>query len=157
KLEVPELPDLSTVYATYSAEEVFQQAKETYPEIRQAAYNSMAAKTNIEIVKGGFYPQLSLGAGIGSGYSSASVDPVTNQRTVFSQQLNDNLSEYIGVSLNIPIFNNFRTRISVRRAKISYQNALLNEQQAENNLNKIINQAVLDVRAAEKNYYSSQQ
>ena len=46
-------------------------------------------------------------------------------------------------------------RSSVRRAKINFQNSLLNEQLAKNNLNKIINQAVYDLRAAEKRYYST--
>jgi len=156
-LEKPVLPESSTITTVYSADEVFSQAKRDYPEIRQAAYNSQAAKSNIDIVKGGFYPQLSVGGGIGTGYSSASIDPLTMKETTFRRQLDDNLSEYVGVSLTIPIFNNFRTRISVRKAKISYENALLGERQAENNLNKIIHQAVLDLRAAEKSLHSNQQ
>src|SRR5690606_25080311 len=72
-------------------------------------------------------------------------------------QLSDNFSQYIGFSLSIPIFNNFRTKISIKKARISYANALLGERQAENNLNKVIHQAVLDLRAAEKSLYSNQQ
>ena len=156
-LEKPPLPEFSSIVTAYSAEDVYSQAKKNYPEIKQAEYNSQVAKSNIDIVKGGFYPQLSLGGGLGTGYSSASYDPITMKETSFNSQLSDNFSQYIGVSLSIPIFNNFRTRISVRKAKISYQNALLGERQAENNLNKIIHQAVLDLRAAEKSLHSNQQ
>ncbi|HUH19193.1 TolC family protein, partial [Albibacterium sp.] len=87
----------------------------------------------------------------GTGYSSAQVS------SDFNQQLSDNLNQYIGFSLSIPIFNNFRTKIAVRKARISYENALVNERQSENNLSKIINQAVLDLRAAEKSYNSTRQ
>src|SRR5690606_28520989 len=159
ELEKPPLPEFeSQVQVTaYSAEDVYNQAKGNFPEIRQASYNAEAAKTNIEVLKGGLYPSLSLRGGISTGYSSASYDPFTNLKTNFNTQLGDNFSRYIGVSLSIPIFNNFRTRISVKKATISYENALLGVRQAENNLNKIIHQAVLDLRAAEKSLYSNRQ
>ncbi|OYZ46918.1 MAG: hypothetical protein B7Y19_08295 [Sphingobacteriales bacterium 24-40-4] len=44
----------------------------------------------------------------------------------------------------------------MRRANINFQNAMLSEQLTKNNLNKVINQAVYDLRAAEKRYYSAQ-
>ena len=151
ELETPALPEVSLSANPYTAAELFAQIRETYPEIKQAEYNSLAAKTNIAIAKSGYYPELSLRGSAGTGYSSA------QQSSDFNQQLSDNLNEYIGFSLSIPIFNNFRTKIAVSKAKISYENALLNERQAENNLNKIINQAVLDLRSAEKSYNSTRQ
>jgi outer membrane protein len=150
-LETPSLPEFSVDATAYSAAELFAQIRETYPEIKQAEYNTLAAKTNIEIAKSGYYPELSLRGSAGTGYSSA------QQSSDFNQQLSDNLNQYIGFSLSIPIFNNFRTKIAVSKAKISYENALLSERQSENNLSKIINQAVLDLRAAEKSYNSTQQ
>lgn len=154
-LEKPILPDPSNVESKYSAQEVFSHAVENFPEIRIAEYNSEAAKTNIDIIKGAYYPTLSVSAGLGSGYTSSFIDPQTNEVMAFRDQLKANRSEFVGLSLNIPIFNNFRTRIGVKRAKISYQNALLGEQRAKNDLNKVINQGVLDLRAADKNYISS--
>jgi outer membrane protein len=154
-LEKPILPDPSNIESGYSAQEVFSYAVENFPEIEIAKYNSQAAKTNIDILKGGYYPTLSISAGLGSGYTSSFIDPQTNVVMAFRDQLKANRSEFIGLSLNIPIFNNFRTRIGVKRAKISYQNALLNEQSARNDLNKVINQSVLDLKAADKNYISS--
>jgi outer membrane protein len=72
----------------------------------------------------------------------------------FFKQLSDNFNQSIGVSLQIPIFNRFSSRTSVRKAKIQYENARVTTQLARNNLNKIIYQAVLDVKAAEKSYLS---
>jgi outer membrane protein len=154
-LEKPTLADPSNIESSYSAKEVFDYAVENFPEIEFAKYNSEFAKKNIDIAKGGFYPALSASAGLGSGYTSSFIDPQTNDIMAFREQLKANRSEFIGLSLSIPIFNNFRTRIGVKKAKISYQNALLGEQKAKNDLNKIINQAVLDLKAADKNYTSS--
>lgn len=154
-LEKPILADPSNVESHYSAKEVFGYAVENFPEIRVAKYNTEAAKKNIEIFKGGFYPTFSASAGLGSGYTSSFIDPQTNEIMAFRDQLRANRSEFVGLSVSIPIFNNFRTRIGVKKAKISYENALVNEERAKNDLNKVINQAVLDLRAADKNYTST--
>lgn len=156
-LEKPLLPEFESITTSYSAKDVYLEAKSIYPEIKQASYNKLAAEKNIDIMKGGYYPTLSLSGGVGSGYSSASKDYTTGEELPFHQQVDDNLSTFVGFSISIPIFNNFQTRIAVKKAKISYENALLGERQAENNLNKVIHQAVVDLRAAEKSYYSNEQ
>ena len=43
----------------------------------------------------------------------------------FSTQLRNNFSQYIGLNLNIPIFNRFQTRNSIRTAKIQRENQQL--------------------------------
>src|SRR5690606_16294734 len=52
-LETPSLPEFSVDATAYSAAELFAQIRETYPEIKQAEYNTLAAKTTIEIAKSG--------------------------------------------------------------------------------------------------------
>lgn len=153
-LEIPVLPDIENMESEYTAQQVFNSALMTFPEIEVAKYNAEAAKKNIAIAKGGYYPTLSLSGGISTGYSSTATEPLTNERMGFGRQLNVNRGESIGLSLSIPIFNNFRTRIGVSKAKISYENALVSEQRAKNDLNKVINQAVLDLKAADGNYTS---
>ncbi|WP_026904163.1 TolC family protein [Pedobacter glucosidilyticus] len=144
-------PNLSLQYTHVYREgnEVYKKAVENYPDIKLAQYNSEAFKTAIKVAKGGFYPSLSFGGGLGTSYSN--ISPFS-----FKSQLENNVSKFIGVDLSIPIFNNYRSRSSVNIAKIRYQDALVTEQLAKNNLNKIINQAVLDLRSAEKRYVSTQ-
>lgn len=154
-LEKPELPDVSELGMNHSAKEVFNYAVANFPEIQVERYNTEASKKNVEIAKGGYFPTLSTSASLRTGYSSTFIDPKTNALMIFKDQLKANRSEFVGLSLNIPIFNNSRTRINVKKAQISYQNSLLVEQKAKNDLNKVINQAVLDLRAADKNYTSS--
>jgi len=156
-LEKPELPEVGEIASVYDAGTVFSNAVRSFPEIRQAEYNRLAAEKNIDIARGGYYPTLSLSGGLSTVYSSSNENLMTGKPFSLSKQFHDNFSQSLGITLNIPIFNNLRTRIGVSKAKISYQNALIAEQQTKNELNKIINQAVLDLRAAEKQYRSSEQ
>ncbi len=155
-LEIPRLPDVNAIESDYLATQVYQEAVLNYPEIRQAEFTSLLAKKNIDIAKGAFYPSLSMSGGFGTNYSSQARDFVTGQFLPFGEQLRRNTSQSVGFTLNIPIFNNLRTRINVAKAKIGYENALTNEQLAKNNLNKIVNQAVLDLRSSEKRYNSAE-
>jgi len=75
----------------------------------------------------------------------------------FANQIKDNFNQSVGLSLQIPIFNHFSARTSVRKAKLSYENAQLTTQLAKVTLSKTIIQAVLDLNAAVKQYASAQQ
>jgi outer membrane protein len=83
--------------------------------------------------------------------------PIYSANYPFFTQIGDNFNQSIGLSVQIPIFNHFSARTSVRKAKLNYQNAELATQIAKNNLSKTIIQAVLDLEAAEKSYLSSKQ
>ena len=82
------------------------------------------------------------------------ISPLTESYK-FADQVKDNFGQYIGVSLQIPIFNGFTTRSVVRKAKISYLQNQTEEQLSKNNLNKVIYQAVADLKAAQSTFESS--
>ncbi|MFC3196896.1 TolC family protein [Parapedobacter deserti] len=164
-LEKPDIESIENVAVAYNPTAVYTEALKVQPDIRAAAFSSEAAKNNIAIARGAYYPTLGFGAGYSTSVSSVASQPIAFDpegrpieygRVSFAQQLRNNESPYIGLSLNIPIFNRFQTKINVNRAKINYQNVLTNEQLVKNNLNKIINQAILDLRSAEKRYASTE-
>ncbi|ADY52986.1 outer membrane efflux protein [Pseudopedobacter saltans DSM 12145] len=149
ELEVPYIPSLAKLELGYTANAVYNQAVENYPDVKVAKYNTEASSYALKAAKGDLYPSLSFRGGIGTRYSSI----LSNS---FSKQLEDNVNKYVGVQLNIPIFNNYRIRSSVNIAKIRFENAKVAEQAAKNSLNKVINQAILDLRAADKRFYATQ-
>jgi len=151
EVEKPQIADMSKVNSVYSAVDVFKLASASFPDIRLAELRKQASEKGIEIAKGNYFPSLNLQSGFGTRYSNGSFG-----NNSFTTQVKDNFNQFIGFGLSIPIFNGLAARSSVRRAKISFQNSVLNEQLAKNNLNKVINQAVYDLRAAEKRYYSAQ-
>jgi outer membrane protein len=84
-----------------------------------------------------------------------SSDPIYSNSYPFFSQFGDNFNQSIGVSLQIPIFNQFRARTSVRKAKLNYEYAALTTRLAKNTLSKTIMQAMLDLQSAVKNYQSA--
>ena len=151
EVEKPKIEDMSKVNSAYTAIDVFKSASSSFPDIRLAELRKQASEKGIEIARGNYFPSLNLQTGFGTRYSNGSFGNNT-----FGTQVKDNFNQFIGFGLSIPIFNGLATRSSVRRAKINFQNSVINEQLAKNNLNKVINQAVYDLRASEKRYYSTQ-
>ena len=74
----------------------------------------------------------------------------------FGKQLKNNFAQYIGLSLNIPIFNRFTTRNSVRMARLDRDNQALQLDLVKKRLYKEIQQVYYNAVAAQAKYESSQ-
>lgn len=151
EVEKPAADEASIANMAYSAAEIYSTASQNFPDIRLAELRKEVLKKGIDIAKGSYLPSLNLQTGFGTRYSNG-----TFANTSFATQIQDNFNQFIGFGLSIPIFNGFSARSAVRRAKISFQNGEIDEQIAKNNLNKVINQAVFDLRAAQKRLQSAE-
>lgn len=156
EVKAPLLGSFNSPKTTYNPDEVYSEAITLFPDLKLAALRTAAAKKGVDVAKGSFYPRLSFSAGLGSSYSYVFGynDPVNPQET-FSDQVNKRFNQNIGLSLSVPIFNGFQARSSVRKARISLLQTQTDEQLAKNNLNKVIYQAVADLKAAEGRYRST--
>ena len=151
EVEKPAIDNIATVNTAYSAAEVYKSASLNFPDIKLAELRKLVLQKEIDIARGTYLPSLNLQTGFGTRFSNGSFRNLS-----YMTQINDNFNQFIGFGLNIPVFNGFSARSAVRRAKINFQNGEVNEQITKNNLNKVINQAVYDLRTAEKRYYSAQ-
>lgn len=161
-IDRPVIDEVGQLNTAYTAAEIYSQSVKQYPDIKAAAYDRLAAESGIKAAKSSLYPRLSFQGSAATGYSSrgqhiigVDEDGPIYGNSDFGSQLSENFNQTIGFGLSIPIFNGSSSRTAVKRAKIRYQNALYAEQLQKNNLNKVINQAVLDLKAAEKRYYSA--
>lgn len=102
-----------------------------------------AADQQVRVARGEFWPTVSLSAGYGSSYNSAS-------DTSFSDQLDQRRGGSIGLSLSIPIFDRGSARIDTRRAEIAADNARINQQALHNNVGLQVRRAYLDFRSADE-------
>ncbi|MGY0393487.1 TolC family protein [Bizionia sp. KMM 8389] len=150
--------------------EIFDYALQNRPEIKQAELNIENAELDVEIAKSAFYPSLSFGAGLGTSYQHFqgqddvrvvfpdSSNPLAYEIVPngFGQQLEDNLGYNLGFSLNIPIFNGFKTKANVNRAKISSQKIAYSLEQSKQDLRTNIEQAYADAKAAYKQFQASE-
>lgn len=134
-----------------SPADIYSEALLIKPSIKAAQYRVEGAQKSIRIAQSGYYPQLSLGAGIATSYYNVSGRENGN----FGSQLRDNFSQYIGLSLNIPIFNRFSTRNQVRKARIQQTTLNWQLEDAKKALYKEIQQAYYNAVNAESKFESS--
>jgi outer membrane protein len=131
------------------AEEVYNYAVMSKPTVKQAELNTKSADLNKVIAKAGYFPTLSLNAGLGTTFSGA------ESNIDFTSQINNRLSPSIGFSLSIPVFQKKQVTSDIKLARISYNEAELNEINVKNSLRKEIEQAVANVIIAQKQYDAS--
>lgn len=129
--------------------EIYQLAQGGKAAVRAARYRLEGSSHSIRIAQSGYYPTLSLNGGLGTSYYS------TVNRN-FGQQMRDNFSQYIGLSLNIPLFNRLQTRNRVRTARLQQQDYALQLDNVKKTLYKEIQQAWYNAAAAQAKYTSSQ-
>lgn len=134
-------------------EDIFEQALAVRPEIRYEELVLDSFDSQIKIAKSAYYPSLSLSGGIGSNYYTTKGIAAPS----FAEQLRNNFSQYVGLSLSVPIFNKFSTRNSVRLAQIGRSAQELQLQNAKNTLYKEIQQAYYNAVAARSRFNSSMQ
>lgn len=129
-------------------DDIYQTALTSKASIQAAQYRLEGSKHSVRIAQSGFYPQLNLNGSLGTSYYS------TINRT-FRQQMGDNFSKYLGLSLSVPIFNRLATRNRVRTARLQQENYALQLENAKKTLYKEIQQAWYNATAAESKYASS--
>lgn len=129
-------------------DDIYQMALTSKASIQAAQYRLEGSKHSVRIAQSGFYPQLNLNGSLGTSYYS------TINRT-FRQQMGDNFSKYLGLSLSVPLFNRLATRNRVRTARLQQENYALQLENAKKTLYKEIQQAWYNATAAESKYASS--
>ena len=134
-----------------SPETVYNIALEGNHTILASRLGVDVAKKYIKLTQSGYLPTLSFSAGLGSSYYRTS--GLINDN--FGNQMKHNFSQSLGFSLNIPVFDAFTTRNSIRRAKVQFNAAELQLRDAEVQLYKAITQAHTQALAADKRMESS--
>ena len=133
-------------------DEIYVEALATKPEVQAQQLRLRATENSIKIAQAGYYPTLSFSAGLGSNYYKTSGFKADG----FATQMKNNFSQYLGFNLNIPIFNRFQTRNSIRSAKIDRENQTLQLDNTKKSLYKEIQQVYYNAVAANQKLSSSQ-
>ena len=141
------------VHTLPSPDVIYQEALIIKPEIQAEQSRLASSAKNIDIAKSAKLPSLSLSGGLGTNYYKTSGLPGDK----FFKQLNNNFSQFLGLSLNVPIFNRFETRNNIKNAQLSQYNQQLQLDNAKKNLYKEIQQAYYNAVTSEAKYQSSEQ
>jgi outer membrane protein len=158
EIEDPRDVEVDLVMKKYDRSKIFQNALGFLPEIKQAEFVTQSAKQSVSISQGSFYPKLTLSGSIISNStnpldfnSNLGYDPVS-----FLKQIKLNLYEYVSINLSIPIYNYHNSTISLKKARLSLEDARINEQVVKNNIYRELTEALYDLQSSEKNYTSAQ-
>ena len=147
---VPELDSvtLASLHRLGTADGVYNYAVENRPHIKAERLRLESSENSVLIAKSALYPSISLSGGYGTGVYSADSDK-------FWAQMRHNSREYVGLSMNIPIFNRRATRNNIRSAQLSARSQRLALTEAELALRKEIEQAWYNADAAYGKYRSA--
>ena len=151
-ISAPPVENIINESVLLSTSDVFQSALLSRPEIRAAEYRLQSSEKEVLMAKSQLYPSLSFGANFGTGYYN--MGGRTNDP--FSQQIRNNMSNSLGFSLRIPIFNKFQTRNSIRTAKLAMENNRLEIDKVKIDLRKRIEQAYQNAVGAQSKWKATQ-
>lgn len=147
--------DALQIRALPNPEEIYAAAVACKAVVRSEEIRLDYARVAVARAKGGYLPTLSLSGGIGTNYYG---NPnAALPQASFQEQLSNNFSQYVGLSLNIPIFSRLSTRNSVRSAKLSYASQQLQLENVKKSLYKEIQQAYYNAVASQCECESSRQ
>ena len=135
-----------------TADDVATQIIPNVGEVYQAALNSRpdvdAAELDIDIAKAGYYPSISITAGIGDSHYSGS-------RESAGEQMKQNLNASAGVTLSIPIFDNKRNKTNLKKAKLTKMDSELQLQDQQKQLYSTIEEYWLNAYNNQQQYVAS--
>ncbi len=149
--EITIAPELSTAPIKYAAEivlsdSIFSKARSFMPSIKAQGFRVKAAKKQLAVARGRLYPSLSLSGGIGTGYFETITDTL-GVTIPFREQFKENRFEYVGASLNVPLFNGWANRSRVKQQKIALERAKNTAKVTEQELYQTIQQLVQEHEA----------
>ena len=133
------LPAKTDIYAT---------ALDAMPQIERGRLGVETAELGIREARAGFYPSVSLTAGLGTGH-------MTGGGFQSGSQVWNRFNENVGLSVSIPIFSNRKNRTAVNKARIAVSNSLLERQSLEKELLREVESAYLDAVSAQSQYVAA--
>lgn len=154
----PEVSDEQVMSTLPSKVDVYMAALSAMPEVERGRLSVKAAELEIKQARSGFFPTLSLSAGVGTTFMSATgAGTATGSTPGYSSgnQYWNNFNENIGLSLSIPIYSNRQNRTAVNKAKLDAENSRLEQQNIEKQLLQEVESAYLNAVSYQARFTAS--
>lgn len=148
-IAIPEASDEQALGEIPGLGSVYEKALALRPEIQNAKLSLQSSDLQMKIAKAGHMPTVSLTGGVGTNTASMS----SNE---WGSQIKTNFDASIGASLNIPIFDNRKTKTAVNKAQIQREQALLDIQNEQKQLYSTIEGFWLDANTNQQKFKAAQ-
>lgn len=165
-----------------NVERVYATALTNQPDIKSSEYKVLSAEKSLAGARSGRLPRVFASGALSTNYSTSSlqvVDFIQNpptqvlsgftssgdtvytlqpnivpvlEKTPFRDQFSNNLGKSVGLTLQVPILNNWSVSSNIKRAKLNLEQNKLNLEQNRKNLYKSVQQAVADAVASYNKY-----
>lgn len=149
-LAAPAIQESEVLSALPAKAEIYATALDAMPEIKRGELAVESAELGIRQARAGFFPSVSLSAGIGTGHMSGG-------SFESGSQVWNRFNENVGLSVSIPIFSNRKNRTAVNKARIAVSNSLLERQSLEKELLREVESAYLDAVSAQSQYTAARE
>jgi outer membrane protein len=183
EIEIPTLANDFTFDQSLTAERIYSYAVTQQPSVKSAKWSLKSTERSLSMSKGAFSPSLSAYASLRTnyfnqqktytatnnlnfntiGFTETSLERVIQPspeiittKTPYTTQLKQNLSEGLGLSLNVPIFSRWNRVTNMNNAKLQVANAELRLESTRNQLQQDIYQAYANYESARKTYEANQ-
>lgn len=140
--------------------DIYLAALDAMPEVERGSLSVQAAELEIKKARAGFFPSISLSAGIGTSFMTATgAGTATGSTPGYSSgnQYWNNFHENIGLSLSIPIYSNRSNRTALNKARLSAENTRLELQGIEKDLLAEVESAYLGAVSSQSRYIAAVQ
>ncbi|MBQ6965347.1 MAG: TolC family protein [Bacteroidaceae bacterium] len=144
-IAIPDVSDEKVLSVIPNEQAVYNAALENRPEIQSSKLNIESSEIAISTARAGYMPTVSLSASIGSSNSSGQDNSIT-------QQIKNNLSNSLGLTVSVPLFDNHQARTNIRKAKYALQTSELNLQEQQKQLYSTVENYWLNATTSQQQY-----
>jgi outer membrane protein len=181
----PNIDNPDNALLTYTPEQIYDIALTNQPIIKSAEVNVESAQKQVGIAKAGYSPTISLSGQVNSNaaqdiprstgteeqigiigstepgggapiYSLPTQVPIGFEDYPFFDQFGDNVNQFVGINLQVPIFNNFSIRSNVQNSELQLEQARLQLETEKNSLRQTIERAYADAYASLKTFNAAE-
>lgn len=184
EVQMPDLtvpPAFDAINQTWT--DIYEIALQRHPAVQAAMWQLRSAEAGLQVARGRLWPSISLFANISTnssnlyrrffidssslntqtiGFLATDFTPVINFFPSYSSrevglfdQYADNFGQAVGISLDVPLFNNWQSRHQVSRSKLQVLDAQIQLEQARQQLRVEVQNAWHNAVAAKNQYEAS--
>ena len=140
---MPDLNNMLIIDNRFNPDSIFMIASQTLPRLKVIEFELKASQKQVAAARGNLAPNITAGGSVFTGYYKV-INEGAPEQISFSNQLKNNNSQAVFMSLNIPIFNNYSTGRNIKLAKIRRTDTELRLQLERNNLYTEVENACLN-------------
>lgn len=129
-------------------DESYQMALDTDLRLRGIEIEKESARLDVAIAKAGRMPQISLNAGLGTGYNTPG--------NAFGTSMKKSWNQSLGLTVSIPLLDNKKTKTAVARAKVSELDNRLDMDNCLTEIAQTVENWYIDTRSSQSRFKAAQ-